>query len=86
MHLCICKSLANISLKCFKSWILIAYYLCTYTYLDADDGSRVLEVKKMEKKDSNFSYDSIFTYADESKKYDTGKNTFNSAFQYNSVS
>ena len=46
----------------------------------------MLEVKKMEKKDSNFSYDSIFTYADESKKYDTGKNTFNSAFQYNNVS
>jgi len=39
----------------------------------------------MEKKDSNFSYDSIFTYADESKKYDTGKNTFNSAFQYNNM-
>ena len=56
------------------------------TDLEADDGSAVLEIKPRDKNDETFNFDSIYDYDEEAKKkYNTGKNTFNSVFKYTNM-
>ncbi len=53
--------------------------------LEADDGSAVLDIKAMDKKNDTFSFDSIYSYSNDKKHYGSEKNAFNSVFKYNNM-
>lgn len=56
------------------------------TDLDADDGSSVLQIKNMEKKDQCFEFDSIYSYDNDKRNFNgQPKNAYNSVFKYNTM-